>query len=175
MGEIGHGSPVRTSRPTKAPLYGVGAPDDRDWDAVEDATGDQGVGLPPVGSFVLYNLFPPLKHKQHFDIWFQIVTLILESYGLHRLIDKSIERPMRNSPNAEKWMELSLLCTPGCSSRDHRDWSTHEVGRRFHERMQIAYARRGPWSPTKLARQFYENATDTFTKPLPMEPFEEMR
>lgn len=121
MGEIGHGSPVRTSRPIKAPLYGVGAPDDRDWDAVEDATGDQGVGLPPVGSFVLYNLFPPLKHKQHFDIWFQIVTLILESYGLHRLIDKSIERPMRNSPNAEKWMELSLLVREWLRGSVHRD------------------------------------------------------
>ncbi|KAJ6190365.1 hypothetical protein N7519_000386 [Penicillium mononematosum] len=136
MGENGGESPVRSNTPTNPPLYGVGAPADRDWDAVEDAIGDQGDGLPAVGSFVLYKLFPPLKHKEHFDIWFQIVTLILESHGLHRLIDKSIERPMRNSQNAETWKELSLQV---------REWLRRSIDRKVVQEITTT-GRRTKWA-----------------------------
>ncbi|CAI7574783.1 unnamed protein product [Penicillium glandicola] len=93
------------------PLYGAGAPEDRDWDTVEDVTdtiGDQGEGLPTIGSFVLYKLEPLLKEKEDFDNWFSAVSRILEGHGLQRLIDKTILRPTRNSPNAETWMKLSM-------------------------------------------------------------------
>ncbi|KAJ6118841.1 hypothetical protein N7471_013461 [Penicillium samsonianum] len=107
----GPATPIATNNTTTAPLYGTGAPEDRDWDTVEDVTdtiGDQGEGLPAIGSFVLYKLEPLLKEKEDFDNWFNAVSRILEGHGLQRLIDKNILRPTRNSPNAETWMKLSM-------------------------------------------------------------------
>jgi hypothetical protein len=92
-------------------VVGAGAPDDRNWDEVEDAiftAGDQGDDLPAIGSFMLYKLEPPLKHKEDFDKWYDGIVKILRGHGLHRLIDKSIERPVRSSPNAQIWMKLSM-------------------------------------------------------------------
>lgn len=37
-----------------------------------------------------------------------MVTKILESHGLHHLIDKTIERPDRDAAIAETWMKLSM-------------------------------------------------------------------
>ncbi|KAI3281062.1 hypothetical protein DTO002I6_9976 [Penicillium roqueforti] len=109
MADPGNGTgPVQTAN---QPLVGVGAPKNKDWDEVEDAsysTGDQSEGLPAVGSFVLYKMEPLLKEKEDFDNWLGMVTKILESHGLHRLIDKNIERPDRDAANAETWMKLSM-------------------------------------------------------------------
>ena len=51
---------------------------------------------------------PLLKEKEDFDNWLGMVTKILESHGLYRLIDKNIERPDRDAANAETWMKLSI-------------------------------------------------------------------
>ena len=51
---------------------------------------------------------PLLKEKEDFDNWLGMVTKILESYGLYRLIDKNIERLDCDAANAETWMKLSM-------------------------------------------------------------------
>ncbi|KAJ6140009.1 hypothetical protein N7471_006495 [Penicillium samsonianum] len=52
---VGGGGNNTASVTTNAPLFGTGAPKDKDWDAVEDAvktTRDQSETLPAVGSFI---------------------------------------------------------------------------------------------------------------------------
>ncbi|KAJ5836274.1 hypothetical protein N7447_002300 [Penicillium robsamsonii] len=95
------------------PLWGPGSVGGKDWTSVEDADqttlgGDQGEGLPEIGSFVLYKIEPPLKEKEDFDTWLDTVTKILQGHNLHRLINKEVEKPDRDSENAEKWMKISM-------------------------------------------------------------------
>ncbi|KAJ5922117.1 hypothetical protein N7516_009820 [Penicillium verrucosum] len=90
---------------------GPGAPDDRNWADFIDAmntTGDQGDYLPVIGNFSLHKVEPRLKHKEDFDTWYHSVVNILRGRGLHRLINTALEKPMRNSPNAEAWMNMSM-------------------------------------------------------------------
>jgi hypothetical protein len=56
----------------------------------------------------LYKLEPQLKDKEDFDYWYGGVVRILRCHGLQRLIDINVERPMRDSPNAQAWVELSM-------------------------------------------------------------------
>ncbi|KAJ9492653.1 hypothetical protein VN97_g549 [Penicillium thymicola] len=94
-----------------SPTFGVGAPSDRNWNGITKmiyTAGDQGDKLPAVGSSVLYKLDPQLKHKEEFDQWYEGIVKILRGHNLHRLIDNAIERPLRNSPNAELWIQLSM-------------------------------------------------------------------
>ncbi|KAJ6147945.1 MAG: hypothetical protein LBE64_08300 [Acinetobacter pittii] len=93
---------------------GAGAPSDDNWyeyiDAVQTG-GTQADKLPVIGSFVLYKLEPSLKNKEDFNTWYDRVYRILRGYRLHKLIDKNVERPYIDAPDAENWFTLSIQVT----------------------------------------------------------------
>jgi hypothetical protein len=71
-------------------------------DALDTAIGgDQSEGLPEIGSFLLFEIEPVLKGREDFDYWLDTVTSNLRGHSLHRLINKDIKKPARNSVNAE--------------------------------------------------------------------------
>lgn len=67
------------------PLY------DKDWHAKKDVTvADQSVGLPNIGTVILFKITPPLKHKVDLDKWINKVEKILESHNSQNLIKKDV-------------------------------------------------------------------------------------
>lgn len=92
------------------PLYGIGAPDDKNWDEVERVQSmapDQGYDLPDPAIITLYKITPQLTSSDDFDAWEAMVVKQLWGLKLHNLIDDKIERPYRNAENAEPWVDLS--------------------------------------------------------------------
>ncbi|CRL28833.1 unnamed protein product [Penicillium camemberti] len=66
-------------------------PNDRNWYDKEDvAVTDQSVGLPVIGTFNLYKITLPLKHREDLDNWIDTVEKILEGHNLQNLIKKSV-------------------------------------------------------------------------------------
>lgn len=83
-------------------------PNDRNWYDEEDVVvTDQSVGLPEIGTFNLYKITPPLKHREDLDNWIDTVEKILEGHNLQNLIKKSVPWPTRRDPNGQKWRTLS--------------------------------------------------------------------
>ncbi|CAG7953372.1 unnamed protein product [Penicillium nalgiovense] len=101
------GEAQATGSGTKA---GPGARSNRDWDEVgseNPSDEDQSTDLPEPGSFSIFCPVAPLEKRGDFDGWFTAIEKSLRP-NLHRLLDATIKRPRRDSPNAEKWMQLSL-------------------------------------------------------------------
>ncbi|KAJ5406820.1 hypothetical protein N7465_008104 [Penicillium sp. CMV-2018d] len=83
-------------------------PHNRNWYDEEDITpDDQSVGLPEIGTFTLFMITPPPKHKVDLDNWLDKVEKILESHNLHNLIKKDVLWPHRDSENGQKWKTIS--------------------------------------------------------------------
>ncbi|KAJ6191074.1 hypothetical protein N7519_001095 [Penicillium mononematosum] len=89
---------------------GADARSNSDWDEVasENPTEeDQSTDLPEPGSFTIFCPIVPLEKRGDFDEWFTAIEKSLRP-NLHRLLDATIKRPARDTPNAEKWMQLSM-------------------------------------------------------------------
>ncbi|KAJ5961192.1 uncharacterized protein N7479_008342 [Penicillium vulpinum] len=86
-----------------------GAPSNCDWDEVEfenPTDEDQSTDLPDQCRFEVF-FIEPLKERENFDVWLEGVEQYLRPLTLHHLLDATIKRPFRDSPNAEKWRQLS--------------------------------------------------------------------
>ncbi|EKV15419.1 inhibitor of growth protein 3 [Penicillium digitatum] len=85
----------------------------RDWSTLLPTmkpTGqiDQAFDLPETGCFVLYQFPCVLEHPSHYVTWRNSVCHILKMHRLHRLIDSGIARPYKDSPNAQRWQQMSI-------------------------------------------------------------------
>ena len=79
---------------------------------------DQSANLPDMYDFVLPKSNNVLKDPANFDEWLRLMTQILRSYRLDKLLDISIPRPERNSIHAAKWQRLSM---------EVRNWLGHQM------------------------------------------------
>lgn len=96
------------------PLMGPDAPDDDNWSEViqhhPHAVADQSIGLPELGSYHLYPIYPPLPKEatlENFEEWHQVIMKSLQDFGMQNLVEKEVQRPKRNAQNAEKWWQMS--------------------------------------------------------------------
>ncbi|KAJ9483166.1 hypothetical protein VN97_g10246 [Penicillium thymicola] len=85
----------------------------RDWSTLlpaERQTGqiDQAFQLPQIPSFMLYQFRCVLEHPSNYVTWRNDIYQILKVHKLHRLIDRGIPRPYKDSPNARRWQEMSI-------------------------------------------------------------------
>ncbi|CAI7665823.1 unnamed protein product [Penicillium viridicatum] len=104
-----------TAPPATVPLYGEGAPKNKNWDEVENAQSvapDQAYNLPDPATVTLYKITPQLTSGDDFDTWEAMVVKQLRGLQLHNLIDDKVDRPDRNDPYATRWVELSERTSP---------------------------------------------------------------
>ncbi|KAJ5185766.1 hypothetical protein N7491_006366 [Penicillium cf. griseofulvum] len=85
----------------------------RDWSTLlpaERPNGqmDQAFQLPEIECFTLYRFPCVLKHPSHYTEWRKEIFYTLKMHNLHRLIDSSITRPYKDSPNARRWQQMSI-------------------------------------------------------------------
>ncbi|OQE37651.1 hypothetical protein PENCOP_c009G08430 [Penicillium coprophilum] len=85
----------------------------RDWSTLlpaEKTNGetDQAFQLPEIDCFTLYQFPCVLKHPSDYETWRSDIHHTLKMHKLHRLIDHSIVRPYKDSPNARRWQQTSI-------------------------------------------------------------------
>lgn len=108
---------------------------------------NQAVGLQRVNYAVLYEFSIPLKYPSQFVSWHRAVTQILRMWMLDPLIDCSIPRPPRGSPNFRLWSE---------SSKQVRKWLAWNM-----QSTMIMFIE-STWGPSLLADEFMDNARKVF-------------
>ncbi|KAJ5383202.1 hypothetical protein N7517_001113 [Penicillium concentricum] len=85
----------------------------RDWSTLlpaekPDGPVDQAFQLPVIECSTLYRFPCALKHPSEYETWRNEIYHTLKIHNLHRLIDSSIERPYKDSPNARNWQQMSI-------------------------------------------------------------------
>lgn len=82
----------------------------REWKNQEiSSTEDQSTNLPELGDYTLYRFAKDLTDPTDFELWLKATKSTLEGIGLDRLINLSLKRPLRDSPDGDKWYRTSRL------------------------------------------------------------------
>lgn len=110
---------------------------------------NQAVGLQPVNYAVLYEFPISLNSLSQFTSWQRRVTVTLRMWGLDPLIDPSIARPPRESPNVRLWRE---------ASKQVRKWLAWNMPSTL---IMLIESTRGP---SLLADEFMDNATKVISQ-----------
>lgn len=107
-----HEVPKKVKHPL---IIGPGAQHHEDWNKVEDEMHDrktllavdQGSFLPDSSSFQLESIRLPVMKYEEASAWLRSVEEILRAYDLDSLVVLHVARPWVDSPNAQRWYDLS--------------------------------------------------------------------
>lgn len=113
--DVGNPAKPESNSQQAQPLYGEGAPNDKNWDEfakAEEAILGQAYNLPDPDLIQLPKVEHPLSESEDLVGWLIMVNEQLDRLRLRKLIDESIPHPMGNSEEVENWVTLSeRVCT----------------------------------------------------------------